>query len=440
MRKTLCVFSFLLICGLGCSDRRQPTIDCLEVGRIGNDVIDGSIVLRRLVDQFGERFAREFIVFQLIDERFEEAGLTLDESVVAARLEKAQEELFFSHRGREKAMNHLAKYGIDLDDWRAQTLRRIKRDFQTNELMRYAPTEEMLSSIFEKRYGRNGERRRIRYLQVSKDPANQSLYSKEEMDSATEKWAERVQQALSLFSAKVDKNARKRLTESLGTESISFHDELLLEQVPEVFHGTLQKELQKWTDPKKVENQFTSFRRKPSQTGTLTSLSGARFEGVRISVSPEAVVKFQLSGSIVERAKLRAEKLFSQINKKRDAFKLLARRFSDHKASKARGGLFRVFDASTSRLPDSVNKKINSLSTPDQLSMIEDDIGFHIVLLEKVDRVSMTGARPHLLQELKLNTFDEREQEAYRKSLYASADVKLNLKVSERCQAKKQRD
>ena len=159
-----------------------------------------------------------------------------------------------------------------------------------------------------------------------------------------------------------------------------------------------------------------------------------------MSVAPEAVVKYQLGGSITEKAKLRAEKLFSQINKTRETFKLLARRFSDHKPSKARGGLFRVFDESTSRLPDSVNKKINSLSKPDQLSMIEDDEGFHLVLLEKVDRVSMTGVRPHLRQALKLKTFNELEQEVYRKSLYASADVTLNLKVSERCQAKKQRD
>ena len=156
-----------------------------------------------------------------------------------------------------------------------------------------------------------------------------------------------------------------------------------------------------------------------------------------MSVAPEAVVKYQLDGSITEKAKLRAEKLFSQINKKRDAFKLLARRFSDHKASKARGGLFRVFDASTSRLPDSVNKKVNSLSTPDQLSMLEDDTGFHLILLERVDRVSMTGARPHLRQELKLKTFNELDQDLYRKSLYASADVTLDLKVSERCQARK---
>ena len=111
-------------------------------------------------------------MFQLIDERFEEAGLSLDETVITARLEKAQEELFFSHRGRESAVNHLAKYGIDLDDWRRQTQRRLQRDFKTNELMRHTPTEEMLTKFFEKRYGRTGERRRIRYLLISKDPAN----------------------------------------------------------------------------------------------------------------------------------------------------------------------------------------------------------------------------------------------------------------------------
>ena len=437
MRATLWVFFFILLFGFGCSERNHSKVNCLEVGRIGNDAIDGSVVLKRLVDQFGERFAREFIVFQLIDERFEEAGLSLDETVITARLEKAQEELFFSHRGRKSAMNHLAKYGIDLDDWRRQTERRIQRDFKTNELMRHAPTEEMLTKIFEKRYGRNGERRRIRYLLISKDPAKQSLYSKEEMDAATEQWTERVQQALLSFSAKGDGDARKRITELLGTESITFRDDMMLEQVPEVFHRTLQMGRQTWTEPQKTKNYFASYRRKPSQTGVQTGLSASRFEGVQISVAPEAVVKHQLGASIAKKAKLRAEKLFSQINKKRDDFKLLARRFSDHKASKARGGLFRVFDASTSKLSDTLNKKINSLSTPDQLSMTEDELGFHIILLEKVDRVSMTGARPHLRQELKLKTFDEREQDEYRKSLYAGAGVTLNLRVSERCQVKR---
>jgi hypothetical protein len=164
-------------------------------------------------------------------------------------------------------------------------------------------------------------------------------------------------------------------------------------------------------------------------------MARARFEQVIVPVSVNELIVADLQSEIRTGAKLRAQKLFSQLNKKPRGFSIQARAMSDHAASKQRGGRFRIFQPKNAGLSPKATEAVLKLKHLGQLVMVQDDVGFHIVRLESLNRISKANVLKDLLAEMKRRDYSDLRVNEYIDELVEAGVFKINLELDPRCKA-----
>jgi hypothetical protein len=301
--------------------------------------------------------------------------------------------------------------------------------------MRTEPSQSMVDELFEKRYGKDGERREIRYLYISTEPSSQTIVQGETLKAALVSFEEQMRERLSLVRQNRQTDIAESMKSTLGGYTYTRVTDLRNTDLP----LNLAKSMSSiapgiWSEIISENEQLKMVRRVEGPNSK--SMASARFERVIVPISGTQLLSSDLATAVQSGAKLRAEKLFSQINKTPRSFSLHARARSDHRGSKQRGGRFRIFLPQNAGLSTKVTKAILKLSTPGQLVMLEDKVGYHIVRLESLQRVTQSKVVKELLGEMKRRAYSDIQVNAYVDDLVELAAFEINLELDPRCRAK----
>ena len=411
---------------VGCSSKGGVSATCIEVGTVDGQPIPGHIYFEALVKEHGGQFAKTFAESLVLQRRAAQHNLTVDPQVLAARNEVMEREMISSHGGKSAALDHLKRYGLTLSDWRRITSNRLSTELLTLAVMRKAPTDELLTKFFERKYGKNGERRRVRYLLISKDPKNQSVVAPKEIETAREPFVKGVRDVLEqVREGRIDVSALQVAfgnipyvyETGLVASAITLTDQKRLQEKPK---GT-------WTEIIDNEKFLVIYRKT-----TLNEQGIAAIDRVKVGVGDADIVAAVFGDELQQRASKKAEELFGKVNGG-GKFTLLARTHSDHSVSKIRGGLFRVFEKDNADLGEKATAQILKLRKTGSIAMVEDARGFHIVKLEKYSSVTMDGVKKALAAELSRRVFDEVELATFREQLVSASKVEIKPTLQKHC-------
>ena len=427
-----CILWVLLVSG--CLSNDDESLACLDVGSIDGVQIAGHTFLRGLIDQHGKQYAKSFSEDVLLARIAAEKDLSVDMQQLNTRMQIAERKMIASHGGRSAALRHLERYGLRLHDWRHITLTRHKRDLLTLEVMRKAPTHDLLQQFFERKFGPNGERRQVRYLLVSKNPANQSIVSDKEIEAAKPAYVDEIRNKLKAVAKNTVRVTPNILKQHLINAAYT-HETNLSQSALSVQHREILQKLrgETWSAVVKSERGLVIFRK-----ARQMRKGEGKIERIAIRTDDADVVRAVFKQQLAQMAKARAESLFIRLNGG-ESFPQLARTYSDHPISKHKGGLFEVFERTKAKLSQKATSKIHELNNPGSIVMTEDAEGFHIILLERYSKTSFDEVRGELEAELSRRVFDEKALEDFRQRLLARSTIQFMPRVHPKCIPKSDR-
>jgi hypothetical protein len=429
----VCVCVFTLTSN-GCQSE-QSNAPCLSVGEGFGAPINGGLFLAELMDIYGQKFSREFMRRRAIERKAKALNVELPKGQVDSEMVLTKRDFFASHSGEKAAVKHLQSYGISLEDWQRLTTERVRYGLLAKRLMRTEPSQKMIDQLFEKRYGRDGERREIRYLYVSTKPTSQSIIQ-----------GETLKAKLKAFEAKIHQRLSDALKVNRGRASTgvaALLSDVKYSMVPALRHTDLPLDVAKklegiapgvWSEVRLENEQLKSIRRQVGPNSA--TMASARFEQIVVPVSARELIVAELQSSIQVAAKVRAQKLFSQLNKSPRGFSIQARAMSDHAASKPRGGRFRIFQPKNAGLSPKATEAVLKLKHPGELVMVEDATGFHIVRLESLTQISKAKVLNELLGEMKRRDYSDVKVNEYIDTLVDAGGFNIRLELDPRCKAK----
>ncbi|MGB0646789.1 MAG: peptidylprolyl isomerase [Bradymonadia bacterium] len=408
--------------------------DCVSVGEAFGEPINATVFVEEFLASYGSKFGHEFIRRKAVERRVETMGIKLPDGLLESEFKIAERDFFASHSGEIAAEKHLKTYGLTLADWRRLTRVRLRHTLLSRKLMAAQPSERMLTELFEKRYGKNGERRELRYLYVSTQADRQTVLTGDELKKALTDYQEKGK-AILASGLKVSKTSlQTRLDSELSAYNFEFRRDVQRNELPlNILKKYDAVPVGQWSEIYEDNNHIGVIRGVPEQT--RVSKNVLRFEQILVDVSQKGLLEKGMASVVKARAKQRAETLFRQINQQPKKFGLVAKTKSNH-ASRSRGGRFPIFQPENAGLSKKSTESALNLKTAGQLIMVEDAVGFHLLRLESLTRVDRAKVTEQLLQEMSRRSYSDTEVVAFVDDLVADANLKLSLKLAKQCRAK----
>ena len=423
----------IMLLSSGCGDEPEQG-SCLSVGSGFGDPINGGVFLEELLDIYGLKFSQEFMRRRAVERKVSALNIVLPKGQLESVMTLTERDFFASHSGKKAAIENLKSYGLSMEDWKRLTSDRVRFGLLAKALMKVEPSEKMIASLFEKRYGKDGERREIRYLYVSSAAASQTIIKGEKLKTKLAAFEARIRARLSIVRESTETDTLEVLKKILKDLQYSLVKDLrntdLRLDVTKVLEGVVPGV---WSEIFAENDQLKIFRRLPGPS--RQAMVSARFEQVIVPVSAAQLITSELKDTVRSGAKVRAEKLFTRINKKPDRFSLEARVRSDHATSKQRGGRFRTFEPQNIGLSSKVTDAVLKLDKPGQMIMVEDDAGFHIVRLELLNRVAKSKVLKSLLEEMSRKDYSDTQVNQYINGLVEDGAFNIRLQLDPRCRA-----
>jgi len=152
-------------------------------------VVDGGPIrygafVEALVAAQGDSFFPRYVERVLAEREAKAAGVTVSEGEVSKAVDKEIAETIAGRFGgkREALEKQLGEYGLTYDAWRRQ--RRIDKrvELLARKLLKQRVDDTQVRALFERRYGKDGVRRRLRHILISTHVSNTRFYTRAEYD------------------------------------------------------------------------------------------------------------------------------------------------------------------------------------------------------------------------------------------------------------------
>ena len=174
MRTYLTLF---IVLALGCSSSPSaPTAS--TVGSIDGDPISRDAFTKALITEQGDAFFKRYVERQLVERAARAANIVVSEEEVEAAVEQeAQRTIKGSFGGEEKAFDaKLAEYGLTYAQWRVNRRVTERHRLLAEGILKSAPAEASVRTLFERRYGKNGIRHRISHILIGTNVKTARFY------------------------------------------------------------------------------------------------------------------------------------------------------------------------------------------------------------------------------------------------------------------------
>lgn len=390
-------------------------IDGVEISR--KDYVDA--LMKAQGDGFLPRFAERY----LVERKAKEAGITISDADVKAKVDAEQAQIIQGrYRGDEAAFaEQLTKYGLSVDDWRANISVRWRTRMLVDGLLKQGVDEARVRKLFEIRYGPGGVQRRISQILISTNPMSSRFFTK--ADYMTERPAivadarRRAEALRAELSEGADFAERARAlsdgpSASDGGDLGAMWSGRFGKAFDDVVGGLSVGAISPVIEAREGFHvaQVTGVRKGAVYTGSM----------IKISARPTGEADKRDEASRFTEAKARADKIKARLDEGAD-FAEIARAESADPISRAKGGDLGRF--APGRLGGEVDPVLETLPTGKASAPIKVEDGYLLVRLDA--RSFLPGQDKKLVRHIVLSTaFDKIKRRRLGEGLEAKAKSK----------------
>lgn len=170
---------------VGCAPQSAPPPAEPIIATIDGEPIRRSSFLDALLAAQGDAFFPRYVERYLVEREAREAGITVDEAAVTAKVDAEERQVVEGRfRGdRAKFAAQLEGYGLSIEDWRHGLAERLRVRLLVEALLAARVDEARVRALFELRYGPGGVKRQVSHILISTVPAMSRLYTRADYEA-----------------------------------------------------------------------------------------------------------------------------------------------------------------------------------------------------------------------------------------------------------------